>query len=818
MRKLTLDNWQLKQRDDGVALDDDFASQQGWIAAPVPGSVHEALLAAGLIPDPFVGTNENDVQWVGERDWLYRCSFDLTEGFGARQIALCLDGLDTFATVWLNGRRLLSSDNMWLPQRVEVRQLLRSSGNQLRILFESAWRRGREIEAQHERMDVWNTDPSRVYVRKAQYHYGWDWGPKLLASGPWLPVRLEAHEARITDLRCDVEVAGDLKRARVGLTLAVDRARPVTLRAELFDPDGMLVAQSSLSVDDDAPKATLDVRQPRLWWPNGHGEQPLYRLVVTLLETQLDGAVLDCRELRLGLRRLRLVREPVAGEDGDSFVFELNNTPIFAGGANWIPADSFTPRIDEARYRGWLTLARDANMNMLRVWGGGIYEHDIFYDLCDELGLLVWQDFMFGCGRYPAYPEFQASVRAEAEAQVRRLRHHACMALWCGNNEDYQLAYSLGLYDWQAPPDADSAFPARVIYELLLPAVVSTLDGSTPYVAGSPFGGPDANSAVTGDRHVWGIWHGDMAPYQEYPAHAGRFVSEFGMAALPARATIESFTRPEERTPRHPTLAFHHKASGGDERLEHYMAANTGIPAELETYIYASQVVQAEAMAAAYTGWRRRWNSPGRRATAGALVWQLDDCWPAISWAVVDYRLRPKAALYAIRRALAPLTIGLRRGADGVEAWVVNGTQTDASLRLELRVVALDGSQVSSQRFELSAEPNSVLELGISAQASAEQVVAARLLANGEVVARTVDWPQPLHQAALGNPAISIERQGEQLRMRAARPAKAVWLDAGDGIGWSDNGFDLVPGDEYIIQARGLGEGAIRITSLIDIL
>lgn len=825
MQHLTLNNWQLKQRDEAVALDDDFASAQGWITAPVPGTAHEALLAAGTIPDPFAGTNEDAVQWVGERDWLYRCSFELPEGFAGRFVGLCLDGLDTFATVWLNGEQLFSSDNMWLAQRVEVGQLLRPSGNELRIVFESAWRRGRELEAQHERMDVWNTDPSRVYVRKAQYHYSWDWGPKLLTSGPWLPVRLEAYEARISDLRCEVDVADDLKSAKVGLTTAVERTRPVTLRAELFDNAGMLVAQSSLPVNGEAPKATLEVRQPKLWWPNGHGMQPLYRLVVTLLETQFDGAVLDRRELRLGLRRLRLVREPVAGEDGDSFVFEVNNKEIFAGGANWIPADSFTPRIDEERYRGLLKLARKAGMNMLRVWGGGIYEHDVFYDLCDEMGLLVWQDFMFGCGRYPAYAEFQANVRAEAAAQVCRLRHHACLALWCANNEDYQLASSLGYYDWQAPPDADSAFGARVIYEQLLPAVVAELDGHTPYVPGSPYGGPDANSPVTGDRHVWGIWHGDMAPYQDYPAHAGRFVSEFGMAALPALATIESFATPQERTPRSPTLAFHHKASGGDERLEHYMAANTGIPSDLAGYIYASQLVQAEAMAAAYGGWRRRWGVPGRRATAGALVWQLDDCWPTISWAVVDYWLRPKAALYAIRRALAPLAIGMQRGANGVEVWVINGTDTSIlDLELKLRIVALDGSEISSERFAQVLQPNSVTELGVLAQPAPDQVVTARLLNYDDrtVTDCIVNWPEPLRNLALQDPQITVERRvergGVQLRLHARRPAKGVWLDAGDGVAWSDNGFDLVPDHEVVILARDLGDREVRISSLFDIL
>ena len=453
MKQLVLSaNWLLKQRDTAQSLADDFSASEGWVAASVPGTVHQDLLAAGRIPDPFVGLNEREVQWIGETDWLYRCAFELDPTLlEEEQVDLCLDGLDTFATVWLNGERVASSDNMFVPQRVSVVALLRPGHNELRLFFESALRRGQQRQAEYSVLTAWNGDFSRLYVRKAQYHFGWDWGPCLLTAGPWLPIRLEAYTQRIAEVHCPAEVAADLGSATlpVSVTLAaggqpLEADAGLAVRLELFSPANEVIDTAMLPVSSSQIEHRFEVAAPQLWWPRGAGEQPLYRLVVTL---QRDDKTLDRQQLRLGLRRLRLVQEPLADEPGTTFLFEVNNTPIFCGGANWIPADSFLPRISTETYRAWLQSAADANMNMLRVWGGGIYENDIFYDLCDELGVLVWQDFLFACGLYPALDWFQASVKAEAEAAVRRLRHHPSIALWCGNNEDYQVAESVGAFD-----------------------------------------------------------------------------------------------------------------------------------------------------------------------------------------------------------------------------------------------------------------------------------------------------------------------------------------------------------------------------------
>jgi beta-mannosidase len=802
MQRITLDaGWALRRRNPARSLDADLRDGEGWIAAGAPGSVHEALLAAGQIPDPFYGMNENLVQWVGEADWVYRCRFTVAPGQLGAPAALAFDGLDTFATVSLNGAPLLTSDNMFVPARVPVDGLLRAGENELVILFESALRRGRELEAAHGRRALWNGDSSRLYVRKAQYHYGWDWGPCLLTAGPWRPVRLELGAARIADLACAPELADDYGAAELPVELAIDGAGDgLQVRLQLTGPAGEPLAGATLPAAAQA-RHSFHVARPQLWWPNGHGGQPLYTLRATLLGP--DGAALDERAVRLGLRRVRLVQEPVAGEPGASFCFEVNGRPIFSGGANWIPADSFTTRLTAETYRELLILAAGANMSMLRIWGGGIYEDEIFYELCDELGLLVWQDFMFACGVYPAHEAFVASVRAEAEAQVRRLRNHPCLALWCGNNEDYEIAQSKQLYDHSSDPATDERFPARRIYERTLAEVCTRLDPQRPYRPGSPYGGADVTDQTVGDRHTWEVWK--ALPYQAYRRFEGRFVSEFGMQAAPALATLEAVLPPEERRPQSRALEHHNKAEQGPRRLAGYLNDTVGAGDDLASYCYATQLVQAEALSFAYRAWRRRWHGPGRYAVAGALVWQLNDCWPVVSWAVVDSALRPKAALAAIRRELAPLALGLMHEGDGAAVWAVNGTAEPVTATLELRRCDLAGAVEQLERREVTLPPLAATELGLLS-ATGEAVLAARLLRGDELLARAALWPEPLKYLALPDPGLTVTNlRDDRVELRVARPAKGVILDGGDSVAWADNYLDLLPDEPRTIAATGLG-------------
>ena len=820
MLKLLLnDNWDFKVRQPGADLAGEFAASDGWQAATVPGCVHQDLLAAGAIPDPFYGLNEREVQWVGERDWLYRCSFDLPADFSATgEASLCFDGLDTFATVWLNGQQILVSENMFVPARLDVGALLQPTGNSLHILFEAAFRRGEELEARYGRLRDWNGAPSRLYVRKAQYHYGWDWGPVLLTAGVWQEVRLEAFEARIADLACPVEITPDLSLAAIAVRLRVAVPLPLnelSVELKLLAPDGSPVAVQVVPVDGDTAEHTFEVANPELWWPNGYGGQPLYRLVAVL---RAGGRELDRDERLSGLRRLRLVQEPLENEQGKTFLFEVNNTPIFCSGANWIPSDSFTPRITNERYREQLQLAADANMVMLRVWGGGIYEHPAFYDICDELGLLVWQDFLFACGMYPAMDWFQQSVKAEAEAAVIRLRHHACLAIWCGNNEDYAIAESFGLYDASFEGDfTRTAFPARAVYERLLPEVCARLDPNRPYWPGSPYAGSSSADPTVGDRHTWDVWHGTMADYHDYPKYEGRFVSEFGMEALPSLATVKTFAPESEQYPYSRVMEFHNRSEGGQRRLAAYLTDNLPMISSLEEYLYATQFIQAEAMAFALRGWRRRWGGPGRYAVAGALVWQLNDCWPVTSWALVDYSLDPKPAYYTLRREMAPILPALWDTGKGQAAyWGVSSRAGEIAARLCLNTHDLQGNKLAETWQTVILKPNQATEWGeVDYNAQAELVLSATLHSSGVVLGRATLWPEPFKYLKLPDPEILVDRLGEdKLRLQVSRPAKGVFLVADRPVKWSDNMLDLIPGEPQVVTAVGLGSGEVRVQAL----
>jgi len=771
-----------------------------WLPAAVPGTAHGALLAAGRIPDPFYGMNEAELRWVGERRWAWRLRFEAGEL--AEHEDLVFEGLDTWCSVWLNGERLLESDNMFVPRRVDVRHRLQPGRNELLLCFEPALARAREVEAVHGKRPLWNGDSARLHARKAQYHFGWDWGPELIVSGPWRAVRRHSWSARIDELHCrsTVDVAGRCATLKVS-------ARPVGgagLRCsfELLDVDGNSVA--SQDVPADVARATLSVADARLWWPRNMGEQPLYTLVSRLLDGELVVAE-DSR--RIGLRTLRLVRAPVEGETGSSFHFEVNGQAFFAGGANWIPDDNLLERITPARYRERVAQAADAHMNMLRVWGGGIYEHEAFYEACDELGLLVWQDFMFACGLYPANDAFMASVRAEAEAQVKRLRHHASLALWCGNNEDYMLAESVGL---AGPGIAPERFEARAIYEGLLPSVCEALDPDSTYWPGSPFTpgeGAKSSDATAGDRHSWEVWHQQMLPYQRYGDVQARFVSEFGMQSHPSLALLESVLPEGERFPESRTVQWHNKAGSpsgpdGHRRLSVYMADNLRVGGSLAEHVYATQFVQAEAMRVAYQEFRRRWQRPGARAVGGALVWQLNDCWPVTSWALIDSSGAVKPAWHAVRRALAPVAVAVRLEAGQARLALMNGRADSVAVALQLRVFAMDGRLLAQAGTGQEAGASLSTETTLALPRLDEPVV-AELLAldpqDGRELARDCAWTEPFKFYRVAGARLSIRAEGHSLFLSCDRPVKGLWLQRGS---LADNFIDLVPGSERRIVSR----------------
>lgn len=854
--------WQVKARRKDRwgqrPLAEEWNDESGWVAAVVPGSVHEALWQAGQIGSPYELATLKQASWIADSDFLYRCRFDLPADFRLDEgeaVRLCCDGLDTVATLWLNGVELLHSDNMFVPQSVTLPEggLLRRRDNELCLLFQSALRVGQAREAQHGKRPVWNGDNSRVYVRKAQYQYGWDFSPTVLSAGPWKPIYLQAAAARITDISCPLSVTADLQTARLSLNVFTESARERTgghvLRLQLRSPDGRLQAERSYPLVDGLQghvHDVIDIERPALWWPRGHGEQPLYDLTLQLLagSTEAPGACLDSRRVRLGARRLRLVEERLA--DGENFYIEVNNRPIFCGGANWIPADVLPTRISNQRLNLLLDEAVAGEMTMLRIWGGGLYESDAFYDGCDERGLLVWQDFGFACGLYPAYEDLAASIRAEAEAAVRRLRHHASLVLWAGNNEDYAIGQSVGAYrgpQEAVPPPGPSSltaprFDGRGLYERVLASVCEAHDPSRPYWRGSPYSRhhADPNVGSEGDRHIWDVWHGAMRDYQDYGQISGRFASEFGMQAVPAlpivRRALSSL--PVDET----TLRDLNYGQEGPDRIAKYIARN--LPSHLhpsvDGYVYLTQVNQAEAMAYAVRAFRRGFD--GKRRCSGALVWQLDDCWPSVSWSLLGFcdegqRPRRKASFYAVRRELLPWIVGLAPSATpgSVELWIAAPPlsvveQSALQISVRLRAFGLDGQLLVQQEHLCAVSSNQTIELGTITLPNWNQplVIGAQLVGSEEgnehVLARTVLWPQPLHTLAesglLQDPGLSLRRDGDRLDLAVARPAKAVLLapQSDDPLAFSDNLVDLLPDEPLSIEAPGLGSQPLHIRSL----
>jgi len=702
-----------------------------WIAIAVPGDVHRALIDAGRIPDPFYDRNETACAWMEAREWWYRVSFFVSEvglSADARQ-QLVFHGLDTFATIYLNGQQLGEHHNMFRPAVFDVTSLLlRNAHNTLAIRCDPPLRRiaGKTLSA-------WGRNVERTAMRKAQFGYGWDWGPRLPTIGIWRPVELRTHHrAALVGVHFStLDITRNADRAAVAIRVEAERfatSAPLTAQIRLTSPDGTTSLETTLTLDrprrpsEDTPEPSSGrptdgeaplvdnvvystVDGPRLWWTHELGTPALYELNVTLL----DGVTaLDEQRQRVGIRTLTLDQSPDPEERGTRFFrFVLNGVPIFAKGADWIPCAPFVGAIPNERYSELLQMAKDANMTMLRIWGGGIYEHDHFYAECDRLGLLIWQDFMFACAMYPEDdPDFREEVDKEARYQVRRLRSHACLALWCGNNEN-QWLHERHYWDNPSPPPYGALY-----YDHILPAAVADLDGRTPYWPGSPYGGNDHNSRVEGNVHNWDVWHGNSprqfgaqpvrentpqaVSYRRYAEDNGRFVSEFGMHAAPVQETLWRVIPQAERYQHSPALDWHNKDTPKNKG-DNLLLATTGLPVDLEQYILFSQMAQAEGLKFGVEHYRRR-----KPHCSGALVWQLNDCWPVLSWSVLDYYGFPKASYYFLKRAFAPLLTSFKADPDGgLELWLTNDLQHAISTHATVRLGTFDGQTVWETSREL---------------------------------------------------------------------------------------------------------------------
>lgn len=615
--------------------------------ATVPGCVHTDLLESGKIPDPWYRDNEKEIQWVHHRDWVYEKTFEVDPMFlSQEQVLLVFEGLDTFCKVELNDRNILEADNMHRTWEIPVKECLQPGQNRLRLTFASPVSYMKEKNREHH-LHAWNTFhedfSGKSYVRKMACAFGWDWGLMAPTVGIWRPVKLIACDARIKEVKLTQRHEG----GGVVLHCHTRVQGNKTVRHRL-----LLKENQVAEVETETDTATLQVENPQLWWPNGMGEQPLYQLVTELLNKQ--GGVLDKRCRRIGLRSCELVRDP--DEYGESFRFRINGRDVFMKGGNWIPCDIFPSRITDKTYRHLLESSAAAHMNMIRVWGGGIYEKDRFYDLCDELGILVWQDFMFACSTYPSFDDaFMENVRAEARDNVRRLRDHPCLALWCGNNELEQ-----GLVQWDLGEWTDRAMPAqdyRALFDELLPKVVAEEDPATPYWPSSGHtpgeGRGNCWDDTKGDAHAWTVWFGGQ-PLEAQRDWKFRFMSEFGFQSFPELKTVESYTAPEDRNLVNWIMDYHQRSGPGNQTILKYALDWFNQANGFASSLIVSQLIQALTIQYASEHARR---IQGRMD--GLLYWQINDLWPGATWSSIDAHGRWKALHYFARRFFAPVMVSL---------------------------------------------------------------------------------------------------------------------------------------------------------------
>ncbi|HEX2854376.1 MAG TPA: glycoside hydrolase family 2 protein [Opitutaceae bacterium] len=612
-------------------------ADEAWLPAAVPGCVHLDLRAAGKIPDPFWGTNEVGLQWIEEHDWEYRATFTVPAGlFDSEELDLVADGLDTVATVRLNGREIGRTENMFVGHRWAVKSLLRPGENELTVRFDSAMKYIRGHRPTHKVREFNDPVGRSQVIRKQQCQFGWDWGPRFVTAGIWRDLRLEAWTGnRLESVRVAQE---HLSSGAVLLNLTPELARP--------EPRALCRWRLSHGTVRIAEGSGPEIRieHPQLWWPNGHGAQPLYSLEIEVVGA--DGRVIGRWMRRIGLRTVELDRHADAA--GETFQFRVNGRAIFAKGANWIPAHSFVAGLTREHYARDLRSAVESHMNMVRVWGGGIYESEDFYDVCDELGLLVWQDFMFACSLYPGDREFQKSVQLEAEQQVRRIRHRASLALWCGNNEIEQLNADL-----LKQPKLRAGYEA--LFHRVLPKVVERCDGITPYWPSSQYRGDGDNTHAAGekrgDTHFWDVWH-SRQPVKDYEKWRFRFCSEFGMQSYCSPETQATFCPADDGNVFGPAMENHQKNRGGNQVILDYVSRRYRFPKSQADLIYLSQLNQAHCMQIGVEHYRRLMPH-----CMGALYWQLNDCWPVASWSSIEFTGRWRALQHVARRFFAPALV-----------------------------------------------------------------------------------------------------------------------------------------------------------------
>ena len=820
-----------------------------WRPATVPGVVLTDLLAAKAVPDPYFRDNEAKLQWIGLRDWEYRTTLNISAAqLVHRHVELVFDGLDTFSEVYVNDKPLLQADNMFRAWRADAKPLLHSGVNQLRVVFHSAItsllpkvramdvKLPTVVQVQAVAEEGIPTDP---YVRKAPYSFGWDWGPRFVNEGIWKDVHLATWDnvrlGRLHIAQPHVDAASASIEAN--LDVFADHETTATLSVT-----GTLIGQSSssavvathgartvhLAAGENTVQIPLEIEHPKLWNPIGYGAQSRYEFRAILSGAGFD----ETTSVRTGLRSVELRR--IKDDIGRSFFFVVNGKPVFAKGADVIPFDSFAPRVTPAQHRQILQSGVDAHMNMVREWGGGYYESDDFYDIADELGILVWQEFMFGGAQLPGGADFRENVRQEAIEQVDRLRDHPSVVLWCGNNEVETGWFHWGdRLDFKKTLTADQQQKVWQDYLLIMNDVLKTVVAQhapeTPYTPSSPHAGydqiPDIQTA--GDMHYWAVW-GQTTPVAEYNNITPRFMSEYGFQSFPEMRTIASFAEPADEQLTSPVMMAHQKNNGGNERIKKYMDSEYPTPRDFASFVYVSQVQQAEAIRTAAEHLRS-----SRPRTMGSLYWQLNDCWPGPSWASIDYFGRWKVLQFYAKRFYADIAVAPYLHDGMIDTTIISDLDRPLKATLTVSVMGFDGNvySKSDQTFSLPAasatKVSHVTLASLLGSHSAADTLARFVLTvdKKQVADRTIYFD---HVRNLRLPVVNIETAWNSengrtmLTLRSSNLARNVWIGFDDlDAQLSDNSFDLLPGIPVTVEVKGPAtrarlEHSLKVTSLRD--
>ena len=799
-------------------------SQSGtekWMPATVPGTVHQDLISHELLPNPFYGMNEKKIQWVENEDWEYRTSFIVSEEQLNRDgIQLIFEGLDTYADVYLNGSLLLKADNMFVGYTLPVKSVLRKGENHLYIYFHSPIRQTLPQYASNGFNYPADNDHHEkhlsVFSRKAPYSYGWDWGIRMVTSGVWRPVTLRFYDiATISDYHVRQLSLTD-ENARLSNELIVNQIVPQKTPAEVrvnVSLNGTTVTEvkQQVTLQPGINHITLpaEVTNPVRWMPNGWGTPTLYDFSAQIA---CGDRIVAEQSHRIGLRTIRVVNEK--DKDGESFYFEVNGIPMFAKGANYIPQDALLPNVTTERYQTLFRDMKEANMNMVRIWGGGTYENNLFYDLADENGILVWQDFMFACAMYPGDPEFLENVKQEAVDNVIRLRNHPCIALWCGNNEIDAAWRGWGWKREYTQQQQERIFKAYTdVFHRLLPEVIEKYTDGDDYWPSSPMSGPEIGDheirpANRGDNHYWGVWH-EKHKFEEYEKNIGRFISEHGFQSFPEFETVRQYTLPEDYDIESEIMSAHQRSGIGNLRIREYMGWYYQVPEDFGQMLYMSQVLQARAMRIAMETHRRH-----MPYCMGSLVWQLNDCWPVASWSTTDYYHNWKAAQYALREACKPVILAPQLTADSLKLWVVNDLPTPLAGTYTLEIKGFDGKLHQTRQGKYKIKANKAAPIAASSIAgllqdnSHRETMAVITIRQGKKIVdrQNVYFALP-KELLLRQPDIQIQISEEQGKKYLTATTDRLACDVmfylpGVKAVFTDNYKDLLPGHPFRTEIR----------------